>query len=308
MEHLALKAVQVIKKYSDQTLAVDHLDFEIRPADCFGLLGPNGAGKSSMLKMIHGKADRTGGSISIFGMDPERDSLKIKSICGIVSQDDNLDEELSVLQNLLVYARFYGIPVKIAKEKIRSILEFMELTEKTHSSIRSLSGGMKRRLVIGRALLHDPKILILDEPTTGLDPQIRHLIWDKVRQLKNNGVTVILTTHYMEEAFQLCDTLIMMHKGKKVLEGNPHKLIAEHIEKYVLEIFNQEKGSCDLNGAESGLTSIRKEILDNRIYYYSNRLDELEKISSCLKTGEFYLRQSNLEDVFLKITGRKLDE
>lgn len=233
---------------------------------------------------------------------PARDELAIKYFTGIVPQENNLDQELSVEQNLQIYCRFYGMERRQARERIESLLDFMQLGEKRRANIRSLSGGMKRRLVIARALLNKPKLLILDEPTTGLDPQVRHLIWERLHALKEQGVTILLTTHYMEEAFQICDRLIMMHKGKKVLEGTPIQLVREHIEKYVLEV----RGAHDLPRVE-GLDCIRQEASESMRFLYSNEMGCLERVSEKLEDGRFFLRQANLEDVFLKVTGRHLE-
>jgi lipooligosaccharide transport system ATP-binding protein len=295
----------VSKTYKD-IKAVCGLSFSIDESTCFGILGPNGAGKTTTMKMLTGKAmrdDRKDSKINIFGFDPCSHELEIKYISGIVPQENNLDEELNVMQNLLVYTKFYGIKKRIAKNKIEELLDFMELGAKKNAKVRQLSGGMKRRLVIVRALLNNPKILILDEPTTGLDPQVRHSIWDKLRILKKDGVTIIITTHYMEEAFQLCDRLILMNNGKKVLEGNPAKLIKDNIEKYVLELFNKDIMKKIKIGRD-----IRIDKTENRIFLYSDDIRNLEVISKKTKPGDFYLRQSNLEDLFLTVTGRKLYE
>src|SRR5512140_2982585 len=219
--------------------AVDGITFDVAPSICFGLLGRNGAGKSTIMRILYRKAERDRsphGKVSVFGFDPEHDELAVKCRSGVVPQDDNLDEELDVSQNLNIFARLYGMPMPRARERIAELLEFMELGDKAHASIRELSGGMKRRLVIVRALLNEPRLLILDEPTTGLDPQVRHAIWDKLRQLKRGGLTIMLTTHYMEEAFQLCDDVLILESGKAVLRGNPKLLVERSIEPYVLEM------------------------------------------------------------------------
>lgn len=305
MKQLAIKIENVTKTFK-ALRAVNDLSFEVEAASCFGLLGPNGAGKSTMMNMIYGKTLRDGdgkGQISVFGHDPEENVLAIKFLSGIVPQDNNLDIELSVLQNLLIYSKFYGLKKREALPRIEYLLEFMELFEKKESKIKALSGGMQRRLVIARALINSPKLLILDEPTTGLDPQVRQLIWDKLRMLKSEGVTVLLCTHYMEEAFQLCDRLIILHGGEKVLEGNPAGLIRAHIEPWVLEVIGVEAFS------ENTLPPVvRMEKTYSRILLYSEDLTALKAIRSELPTGECFLRQSNLEDLFLKTTGRKLNE
>ena len=295
--------VKNVSKNYRSTKAVIGLEFSVGTSECFGLLGPNGAGKTTMMKMLYGINTRNSGNIDIYGFDPAKDELKIKFISGIVPQDNNLDVELTVMQNLLVYSRFYGIRKIDAIKRIEYLLDFMELSEKEKSQIRELSGGMQRRLVIARSLINNPRVLFLDEPTTGLDPQVRHLIWNKLRTLKKEGVSIMLTTHYMEEAFQLCDRLIMMNKGVKVLEGSPDELISSHIEKYVLEIFEPDK-AVDIKTDGS----IRTEVTNNIVYLFSNDVNTLDTIIKSLKPGEFYMRQSNLEDVFLKTTGRNLNE
>ncbi|MCK4797266.1 MAG: ABC transporter ATP-binding protein, partial [Spirochaetes bacterium] len=291
--------VNNISKTYKKLKAVDDLSFEVEKSHCFGILGPNGAGKTTMMKMLYGKVRRNfkyHGQIRVFGYDPIKNELEIKYVSGIVPQENNLDLELSVIQNLMVYSKFYSIKKKTAMERIENLLDFMELSNKKNSKIRQLSGGMKRRLVIARALINDPKLLILDEPTTGLDPQVRHIIWDKLRILKKGGVTILLTTHYMEEAYQLCDKLIMMHKGEKVLEGNPAALIKRNIEKFVLEILNIKEVKNIKPSKE-----IRIDKTENRFFLYSNKLKIIENISKTFNPGDFYFRQSNLEDLFLKI-------
>jgi lipooligosaccharide transport system ATP-binding protein len=305
MKQLAIKIEKVTKTYK-AIRAVNALSFEVEAARCFGLLGPNGAGKSTMMNMIYGKSRRDGngaGRINVFGYDPEENVLAIKFLSGIVPQENNLDIELSVLQNLLIYSRFYGLKTSEALPRIEYLLDFMELGEKKDSKIRVLSGGMQRRLVIARALINSPKLLILDEPTTGLDPQVRQLIWDKLRMLKEEGVTILLCTHYMEEAFQICDQLIILHGGEKVMEGNPASLVREHMEAWVLEVL----GAGTISGKDLPAT-IRMEKTYSRILLYSGDLASLKAIRSELPTGECFLRQSNLEDLFLKTTGRKLNE
>ena len=304
--NLVLKVRGVSKTFKD-VQALNQLDFEMDRATCFGLLGPNGSGKSTMMKILYGKARRDKNpksQINILGHDPEQDELKIKFLSGIVPQEDNLDAELSVIENLVIYSKFYGLSLKKTKERIDYLLNFVELIHKKDTKIRELSGGMKRRLVIARALINQPQLLILDEPTTGLDPQVRHLIWDKLRMLKKEGVSILLSTHYMEEAFQICDKLIILHKGEKILEGHPGKLIEKNIEKYVLEILNLNR----LEKIKSVGKEIRTEKTGNSIFLYSNDLDDLKTIRDNFLAGECYLRQSNLEDLFLRITGRKLHD
>ncbi|HEY5284936.1 MAG TPA: ABC transporter ATP-binding protein [Polyangia bacterium] len=297
----------VHKTYRD-VKAVDGVSFDVAPSTCFGLLGRNGAGKSTIMRLLYRKAERDPaprGTISVFGFDPERDELEIKCRSGVVPQEDNLDDELSVDQNLRVFARLYGMPAKRAERRIAELLEFMELRDKARASIRELSGGMKRRLVIVRALLNEPRLLILDEPTTGLDPQVRHTIWDKLRQLKRGGLTIMLTTHYMEEAFQLCDDVLIIENGKAVLRGNPKLLLGSHIEPYVLEFTDVELAPQALERLPAGTT--RTEKSDESVRVYANDYAVLRAVADQLPPGDYHLRPSTLEDVFLKATGRRLD-
>lgn len=288
--------------------AVSDLSCEIDQSSCYGFIGPNGAGKTTTMKMIYGKSERDPDHsvLTVFGLDPNSHALEIKYNSGVVPQENNLDEELNVTQNLQVYGRFYGMTKEQRKERIRELLGFFELSEKANARLRELSGGMKRRLIIARALMHHPKLLILDEPTTGLDPQVRHLIWDKLRQLKREGLTILLTTHYMEEAFQICDQICIMDKGYKILEGAPQALLREHIEPYVLELTDPE--ILNHVAEDWAAKNIRQDMSMGRPIYYANELDPLKEMADSLDHGDFYLRQSNLEDLFLKMTGRQLNE
>ena len=302
-------AVEGVSKTFGDIQAVDGLSFRVQAAECFGLLGPNGAGKTTMMKMIYAKAVRDSdceGTMDIFGFDPRDDELRIKHISGVVPQENNLDDELNVIQNLMIYSRFYQIPRKAAAERIDYLLDFLELTEKVESRIRELSGGMKRRLVIARALINEPKLLILDEPTTGLDPQVRHLIWDKLRQLKKAGTTILLTTHYMEEAFQLCDCLIIMHKGRNVMEGTPQGLLKQNIEQHVLELL--QDASLDSIANADVLERVRMDKAMDQTRFYAENMEDLKSLAGLLETSQYHLRQANLEDVFLKATGSALND
>ncbi len=306
-----MKVIRVseINKTFGSVRAVCGLSFEVEQGACFGLLGSNGAGKTTMMKMIYGKATRDKscqGQIDVFGYDPARDELAVKYLSGVVPQEDNLDEELNVIQNLLIYSKFYALPTRVARERIASLLAFLELSDKAKSKIKELSGGMKRRLVIARALLNDPKLLILDEPTTGLDPQVRHVIWEKLRQLRSQGTTILLTTHYMEEAFQICDTVLIMDKGEKVMEDSPIRLLEDNIERYVLEIPDGEPGRTVER--ECSVEGVRLDCAQGMCRFYSNELDRLKEVAETLSGDPYYLRQANLEDVFLKATGRGLNE
>jgi len=309
MSDSVIKVEHLHKSYGELK-AVDDLSFSVHPTDCFGFLGPNGAGKSTLMRILYGTAERESRSetfVDVFGFDPHKNELDIKFLSGVVPQENNLDEELNVTQNLVVYSKFYGMKRGEAEERIASLLDFFELSDKTKSKIRELSGGMKRRLIIARALLHTPKLLILDEPTTGLDPQVRHLIWEKLRDLKKEGLTVLLTTHYMDEAYQLCDRILIMDKGSKLTEGPPLDLLEKNIEPYVLEIVKPEAvkilGSADLP------EGIRKEIpAEDRLAFFGNEAHLLRRLAKSLNHGEYHLRESNLEDLFLRLTGRELNE
>ena len=302
--------VSNINKSFGKVRAVCDLSFSVESGSCFGFLGPNGAGKTTAMKIIYGKCtrDQDGQSrMDIFGYDPATNELAIKYLSGVVQQEDNLDDELNVIQNLMIYSRFYNMPAGTAKERIEYLLDFLELSEKADSKIKELSGGMKRRLVIARALLNSPRLLILDEPTTGLDPQVRHLIWDKIRQLQQQNTTVLLTTHYMEEAFQLCDRLLIMHKGQNIMEGTPHELVDKNIEKHVLEVRDSEPGREIRAGSIP--RGVRADHALDTVRYYGDDMDVLKELAGAgLKAGGYLIRQTNLEDVFLKATGRQLND
>lgn len=298
-------SVEHVFKHFGNFQAVSDLSFHVPQAECFALLGPNGAGKTTMMNMLTGRIlrdNKTQSKISVLGYDPNKNELDIKYNTGIVPQENNLDVELTVIENLLIYSKFYGIPKKEAVARIDELLVFMELTEKQNNLIKEISGGMQRRLIIARALLNSPCLLILDEPTTGLDPQVRQVIWEKLRVLKESGVTILLTTHYMDEAHQLCDNLLIMHQGKKIIEGNPHQLISEHMEAYVLEVLNRNlfgDVSCE---------SLRCEKTASRLMLYADHLDDLQELSQKFGAGDYVLRPVNLEDLFLKVTGRGLHD
>ncbi len=295
-----IQSKNLLKKYDDFT-AVNGVDFEVKSGECFGFLGPNGAGKSTLMKMIYCFSPRTSGELSIFGLDPRKSAPEIKNRLGVVAQSDNLDDEVTPAQNLEIYGRFFGLGGKALKEKIQSLLKFMALESRADSNVRELSGGMKRRLVIARALLNDPDLLILDEPTTGLDPQVRHLIWGKLRELKTQGVTLLLTTHYMDEAQQLCDRLLVIDHGKVLAQGKPAELIQKHLEPFVMDIPN------NTNVPKASLRKVRSETHGDRIFLYSKSAMALEKIAQASK-GDFQIRPTGLEDLFLKLTGRDLRE
>jgi lipooligosaccharide transport system ATP-binding protein len=298
---------QVHKSYGS-VKAVDGVSFVVSPSTCFGLLGPNGAGKSTIMRLVHAQARRDRvppGRITVFGFDPEQAELEIKCRAGVVPQEDNLDDELDVRQNLLVFARLYGVPLPMAQRRIAGLLEFMELGDKAKSEIRELSGGMKRRLIIARALLNEPSLLILDEPTTGLDPQVRHTIWDKLRQLKRDGLTILLSTHYMDEAFQLCDQVLILDHGKAILGGPPKELVAAHIERYVLELTHRAAAEQVFRRVVRDAVRVDESGPSPRVY--ANDHAVLRSAADGLPVADFHLRESNLEDLFLRATGRSLN-
>jgi lipooligosaccharide transport system ATP-binding protein len=295
-----IKARQLVKNYDDFR-AVDGVDFDVHPGECFGFLGPNGAGKSTLMKMIYCFSPRGGGELSIFGLDPDKKASEIKNRLGVVAQTDNLDEDITVTQNLQIYSGYFGFSRKQIQPKIDELLAFMSLESKAQAGIRQLSGGMKRRLVIARALLNDPDLLILDEPTTGLDPQVRHLIWAKLRELKAQGVTILLTTHYMEEAHELCDRLLVLDKGKVLALGKPEDLVKNTLLPYVLELPTSKKNEIQLN------PSLQIETHGDKIFILAALPSELEKIALQFQ-GQFRIRTTGLEDLFLKLTGRDLHE
>jgi len=308
MEEKIIVAEHVTKTFP-KVVAVNNLSFEVSRETCFGVLGPNGAGKSTLMRIIYAKCVRDksrADRLRIFGYDPNEQELAIKYYSGVVPQDNNLDEELNVIQNLMIYSKFYRIPAGVARERIAYLLDFLELTEKAGARITELSGGMKRRLVIARALINNPQLLILDEPTTGLDPQVRHLIWDKLRLLKKEGTTILLTTHYMEEAFQICDSVMIMHKGQRIIEGPPRQLLRKNIERFVLEVFDASSLADKL--AEAAQKQIRIDRSQQVTLLFSDNLDNLKALAGSLARGNYYLRETNLEDVFLKATGRGLNE
>ncbi|ADN02968.1 ABC transporter ATP-binding protein [Spirochaeta thermophila] len=284
--------------------ALTDLSFSAGRGECVALLGPNGAGKTTMIKILYGKARRDPHPetrVEVFGLDPEVDELAIKQRTGVVQQENNLDDELNVVQNLKIFARFYRMKPSRARTRIEELLEFMELSEKRDQPVKALSGGMKRRLVIARALLNQPELLFLDEPTTGLDPQVRQLIWDRIRALTRQGVTVLLTTHYMEEAYHIADRIIIMDHGTSLLEGNPRELVEKHIEPHVVEVLIP---SYTLPSGDS----LRVEHSEERTLIYAPSREKLEALTAELPAGSYFIRPSTLEDLFLKITGRRLKD
>jgi lipooligosaccharide transport system ATP-binding protein len=301
-----VEARDLVKKYGQLT-AVDRISFEIQEGECFGFLGPNGAGKTSTIKMIHCVSPVTSGTLIVNGMPAHIDNRALKMMTGVVPQEITLDNDLTVYENLIIFANFFDTPKREAKKRIAELLKFVELEHKRNSKIDELSTGMKRRLLIARALLNHPKLIVADEPTTGLDPQARHLIWQRLRQLKSQGVTLILTTQYMEEAQQLCDRIIIMHQGKILKEGLPLKLVEEEIGRDVVEVrISKEEDEKIIEHLSS--LSCGHERVGDTLYFYCRDGQELMKKLIELELPNYWTRPASLEDVFLKLTGRGLIE
>jgi lipooligosaccharide transport system ATP-binding protein len=301
-------ATDLIKRYGDFT-AVDGISFEVAPGESFGLLGPNGAGKSTTMRMLGAVSTRTGGGLQILGLDPDRHGPDIRSRLGVVPQQDNLDSELRVRDNIIVYGRYFGMKRRELGPKADELLEFAQLTEKSKAKVDELSGGMKRRLTIARALVNDPRILLLDEPTTGLDPQARHILWDRLFRLKEQGTTLVLTTHYMDEAEQLSDRLVVVDQGRIMAEGSPASLIRKHSSREVLEVrFGSDRNAEVADRVKDA--GERIEVLPDRILIYAeNGEAELVKLTDAgFHPITSLVRRSSLEDVFLRLTGRSLVE
>jgi lipooligosaccharide transport system ATP-binding protein len=305
----AVIARRLAKSYGDR-VAVDGIDFEVEPGICFGFLGPNGAGKTTTMKMIYGLATVDGGELRVLGLDASRERREIKSRIGVVPQETNLDGDLTVRENLLQQARYFGIDAGKAKERTGELLEFALLTDRSEERIHGLSGGMKRRLLISRALIGDPELVVLDEPTTGLDPQARLAVWGALDRLRRRGVTLLLTTHYMEEAERLCDRLVIMDEGRIVADGRPSDLVAHHVGQEVLELRLDE--GCDAERLVGSLDGrIQGHDLSERtlMLYADNAEAVLEGLDhDDFPTESALVRRATLEDVFLRLTGRSLRE
>ena len=301
-----IEASNLTKTYGDFT-AVDGISFEVAPGESFGLLGPNGAGKSTTMRMIGGTSLRTSGSLRVLGLDPEENGPLVRASLGVVPQQDSLDEELRARDNLIVYGRYFGLPKAYLTKKADELLEFAQLTDKAKEKVSALSGGMKRRLTIARGLVNEPRILLLDEPTTGLDPQARHILWDRLFRLKEQGVTLVVTTHFMDEAEQLCDRLIVIDHGTIVAEGSPQSLIRDYSTREVVEVRFGSTRNAAMEGPMRELAD-RIEVLPDRILLYAHDgealLDEINRRGHTPLTS--LVRRSSLEDVFLRLTGRTL--
>ncbi|MEP6842031.1 MAG: ATP-binding cassette domain-containing protein [Pseudolysinimonas sp.] len=303
-----IEAAELVKTYAS-TNAVDGISFEVAPGESFGLLGPNGAGKSTTMRMVGAVSTRTSGSLSILGLDPNDNGPEIRAQLGVVPQQDNLDNELRVRENLIVYGRYFGISRATVAKRADELLDFAQLSDRAKSKVDDLSGGMKRRLTIARALVNDPRILLLDEPTTGLDPQARHILWDRLFRLKEQGTTLVLTTHYMDEAEQLCDRLVVVDKGQIMAEGSPNSLIRQYSTREVVELRFGSERNKDAATTLAGVGD-RIEVLPDRVLIYAadGEAALAEAIRRGLEPITSLVRRSSLEDVFLRLTGRSLIE
>jgi lipooligosaccharide transport system ATP-binding protein len=307
----AIAASQLTKRYAaSDTLAVDAIDFEVGERECFGFLGPNGAGKTTTMSMISCRVQRTSGALTVLGRDPAEDERAIKRVVGVVPQETNLDSVLNVKENLVVHARYFDVARADAEERAAELLDFVALGDRAHWNVNLLSGGMKRRLLVARALINRPSLLILDEPTTGLDPQARHLVWERLRELKRRGVTLIVTTHYMEEAAHLCDRLVIMHQGRILVEGAPSDLIRSHVPPQVVELTAPNGDELSRLADAAGRLAAAHELAGDRVILHT---DDGERLLQTLSGagvgyGTATFRHATLEDVFLKLTGRRLEE
>ncbi len=303
-----IRAENLTKRYGDFT-AVDGISFTVQPGESFGLLGPNGAGKSTTMRMIGGTLSRTEGTLNVGGLDPQRDGPATRAQLGVIPQQDSLDEELQVAENIYVYGRYFGLPGSFLRERIGPLLEFAQLTDKRKEKVAALSGGMKRRLTIARTLVTEPKILLLDEPTTGLDPQARHILWDRLFQLKEEGVTLVVTTHFMDEAEQLCDRLIVVDKGRIMAEGSPAQLIREYTSREVAEFRFGSGRSGDVVDKLTGIGEHLESLPDRILIYGEHGEDIVARVAELdVEPRTTLVRRSSLEDVFLRLTGRNLIE
>jgi lipooligosaccharide transport system ATP-binding protein len=300
-------ARNLVKRYGDFT-AVDGISFSVRSGECFGLLGPNGAGKTSTIRMISCVSPVTSGELLVDGMAVQDEPRRIKSILGVVPQDNNLDPDLTVRQNLRAYARYFDLPREFTDQRIEDSLTLLQLTEKQGERIDSLSGGLKRRLTIARGLINSPKVLVLDEPTTGLDPQARHLVWQKLRLLRSQGVTMLLTSHYMEEAEQLCDRVVILYQGRIMAEGTPKDLVAQHVGREVMEVHVGAEDSEAIRRKLPSGDGVTVEEVEDVLYVYLRGENGFDPRSLALDADKVVYRRANLEDVFLKLTGRGLVE
>jgi lipooligosaccharide transport system ATP-binding protein len=305
MEKPYIIEAQDLTKSFDGLVAVDGISFAVFPAECVGLLGPNGAGKTSTIRMMYGFSPMTAGSLHVFGIDIRTGWRAIRARIGVCQQDNNLDPDLTVMQNLQLFARYFDMPRHTARDRANELLKFIALEHRRDDKVTSLSGGMMRRLVLARALINNPELLILDEPTTGLDPQSRHQVWERLELLRENGLSILITTHYMDEAARLCDRLIIMDHGKILVDGNPTELIREYAGDHVVEIVNPAPEVRELIGSGK----LMHDMLDHRIIIYGREAEHIfETIGDRFCNETCIKRLATLEDVFLRLTGRGLRE
>ncbi len=296
------------KRFGNFT-AVDGIDLDVQPGEAFGFLGPNGAGKTSTMRMIGCISPVTAGTLTVLGMDPASQGALIRARLGVVPQADTLDMELTVMENLLIYGRYFDLSYSEARRRATELLDFVQLSDRARDEVEPLSGGMKRRLTIARGLINEPDMMLLDEPTTGLDPQARHLVWDRLYRLKRQGVTLILTTHYMDEAEQLCDRLVVMDKARIVAEGSPRSLIESHSSREVLELRFDDGATPDFDGRLDGLVERVEHLPDRLLLYAADGETTAEAVHAMgIRPVSQLVRRSTLEDVFLRLTGRSLAE
>jgi len=307
LQQLPLVRARGLEKRFDDLVAVDGIDFDVQKGEAFGFLGPNGAGKSSTMRMIGCVSPPSGGELRVLGLDPVKDGAQIRARLGVVPQDDTLDFELTVRENVIIYGRYFGMSRKELRARADRLIEFVQLEDRADSRVEPLSGGMKRRLTIARSLINDPEVLLLDEPTTGLDPQARHVVWDRLHSLKHAGATLLLTTHYMDEAEQLCDRLVVMDKGKIAAEGSPVELIRQYSTREVVELRFPTEPPAEIATSVDGLAR-RVEMLSNRVLLYTDDGDRTADgiHGRGLAPQSVLVRRSTLEDVFLHLTGRTL--
>ena len=302
-----IRAHDLVKRYGTLT-AVDGISFSVRTGECFGFLGPNGAGKTTTIRMISCTSPVTSGELTVGEMDVRREPRRIKAALGVVPQENNLDPDLSVRQNLRVYGRYFDLPSRLVEERIDESLELFQLSDRQDDRIAELSSGMQRRLTIARGLINAPRILVLDEPTTGLDPQARHLVWQKLRYLRSQGVTMLLTTHYMEEAAHLCDRIVIIHRGKIIVEGTPGELVERFGGREVVEIHMGDAERGALMERLAAVEGLMVEEVEDIVYVYVLEGDGFDPSALKLEATKVVYRQANLEDVFLRMTGRGLQE
>ncbi|HEX2049335.1 MAG TPA: ABC transporter ATP-binding protein [Actinomycetota bacterium] len=307
----AVVARALEKRYSaGGERAVAAIDFTVRTREFFGFLGPNGAGKTTTMRMISCRSQRSGGDLEVLGLDPARAARAVKRSIGVVPQETNLDSVLNVRENLVAHARYFDVPRAEARARADELLEFVSLADRAEWHVDALSGGMKRRLLIARGLINRPTLLVLDEPTTGLDPQARHLVWDRLRELRRRGVTLVITTHYMDEAAQLCDRIVIMHQGRILVTGSPAELIRTHVEPAVVELTAASAGELERLAAAVGPYAARHEVAGDRVVLHADDAEALLKTArdAGVEYDSATFRAATLEDVFLKLTGRRLEE